>query len=142
MRTTWDRIRQAVSFELIGLLVITPLASWIFGVGMGNVGILAVIAATVATVWNYLYNLGFDHLLRWRRGHTRKTLVLRGVHAIGFEGGLLATLLPLTAWWLGISLLDAFIMDVFFAAFYIVYAFVFTWVYDTIFPAPDPVRQS
>ncbi|EKV32311.1 hypothetical protein C882_2389 [Caenispirillum salinarum AK4] len=142
MRTTWDRIRQAVSFELIGLLAITPLASWLFGVGMGEVGALAVIAATIATAWNYIYNLGFDHLLRWRRGHTRKTLVLRVVHAIGFEGGLLLALLPLIAWWLGISLVDAFVMDVFFAAFYIVYAFVFTWAYDTIFPAPDFARQT
>lgn len=142
MRTTWDRIRQAVSFELIGLLVVTPLASWIFGASMRDIGILAVAAATVATIWNYLYNLGFDHLLRWRRGSTRKTLALRVVHAIGFEVGILLVTLPLIAWWLGISLLDAFVMDVFFAVFYIAYAFVFTWAYDMIFPVPDPVGQT
>jgi uncharacterized membrane protein len=46
-------------------------------------------------------------------------------------------LMPLIAWYLGVSLLQAFMMDVSFALFYLVYAFVFNWAYDRIFPLPD-----
>jgi uncharacterized membrane protein len=62
---------------------------------------------------------------------------MRVAHAVLFEGGLLVALMPLIAWYLGVSLLQAFMMDVSFALFYLVYAFVFNWAYDRIFPLPD-----
>lgn len=142
MRSIADRIRQALSFELIGLSIVTPLASWIFGFEMMEIGGLALISATVATVWNYIYNLGFDHALRRFFGRTQKTLPLRVVHAVCFEAGLLLALLPIFAWWLDITLVQAFVMDVSFSAFYLVYAFVFTWAYDTVFPIPEPAAQE
>ncbi|KAA9009024.1 PACE efflux transporter [Histidinibacterium aquaticum] len=141
MRSTPDRIRQAVSFELIGILIVTPLFAWAFDHPMGDMGILVVLGATAATAWNYLFNLGFDHLLNWRRGDVRKTLPLRVVHAVLFEATLLVLLLPLFAWWLDVSLLAALVMEISFATFYMVYAFVFTWGYDTLFP-PQQVRQG
>lgn len=134
MRTTLDRIRQAVSFEIIGLLIATPLFAWAFGHSLEEMGVIAVLGATAATVWNYLYNLGFDHLLRRMTGTTRKTVPIRIAHAILFESTLLVLLLPLFAWWLGITLIEALVMDLSFAAFYAVYAFVFTWAYDALFP--------
>lgn len=134
MRSTTDRIRQAISFELIGILIVTPLFAWGFNHPMGDMGILVVLGATAATAWNYLFNLGFDHLLNWRRGDVRKTLPLRVVHAVLFETTLLVLLLPLFAWWLDVSLAAALMMEISFAAFYMVYAFVFTWGYDILFP--------
>ena len=98
MRSIKDRIRQAVSFELIGILIVTPIFAWAFDHPMGDMGILVVLGATAATAWNYLFNLGFDHLLNWRRGDVRKTLPLRVVHAVLFEATLLVLLLPLFAW--------------------------------------------
>ncbi|WP_274963001.1 chlorhexidine efflux transporter, partial [Thioclava electrotropha] len=81
MRSTLDRIRQAVSFELIGLLIVTPLFAWAFGHPMEEMGVLVVLGATAATAWNYLFNLAFDHLLLWRRGDVRKTMPIRISHA-------------------------------------------------------------
>lgn len=141
MRSTADRIRQAVSFEVIGLLIVTPLFAWLFKHPLDEIGVLALLGATTATMWNYLFNLGFDQLLQWWRGDLHKTLPLRAVHAIFFEGTLLLILLPVFAWWLDISLLNAFLMDLFFAAFYMAYTFVFTWGYDGLFP-PSISRQS
>ena len=142
MRSTKDRIRQAFSFELIGILIVTPLFAWGFNHPMGDMGILVVLGATVATAWNYLFNLGFDHLLNWRRGDVRKTLPLRVVHAVLFEATLLVLLLPLFAWWLGVSLAAALVMEISFAAFYMFYAFVFTWGYDILFPPQQTGRTS
>ncbi|TDH38700.1 PACE efflux transporter [Pseudohoeflea suaedae] len=134
MRSTKDRIRQALSFEIIGLIIVTPLFAWLFAHPMDQTGILVLMGATGATLWNYIFNLGFDHLLRAWRGTTSKTLPLRILHAVGFELTLLVLLLPIFAWWMGISLFEAFLIDIAFAAFYMVYAFVFTWGYDLVFP--------
>lgn len=138
MRTTADRIRQAVSFEIIGVLLSTALGTLLFDMPVESIGILAVIGATMATAWNYVFNLIFDHALLRFRGSIRKTLGLRIVHALGFELALMLAFLPVIAWWLGISLLDALVMDIAFVLFYLFYAFVFTWAYDTLFPAPEP----
>ncbi len=134
MRSTADRIRQAVSFEIIGLAVVTPLFAWIFAHPLDEMGVLALIGATLATGWNYVFNLCFDHaLMRWR-GSPRKSLALRVAHAVLFELTLLVVLLPVFAWWLEISLWAALVMDMAFALFYMGYAFVFTWGYDSLFP--------
>jgi len=95
MRTPKDRIRHAISFEIIGLALVTPLGALVFDKPMNAIGVVAIVAATVATIWNYLYNLGFDMLMQHWRGHTRKTVPLRVVHAVLFEAGLLVALLPL-----------------------------------------------
>jgi len=137
MRTTGDRIRQAVSFEVIGLLISVPLAAFVFGYSLEKTGVLGLIGATLATTWNYLFNLGFDHTLKRLTGSTRKSIKLRFLHAFSFELGLLIVFLPIIAWWMEIELLEAFLVDVSFAPFYLVYAFVFTWCYDTTFPDTD-----
>ena len=138
MRSFPDRIRQAVSFELIGLFLVTPLGALAFAMPLFDIGVVALFGATLATVWNYVFNLGFDHALLRRTGSARKTMRLRVLHALLFEAGLLALLIPFIAWYLGVGLWLAFTMDVAFAGFYIVYTFVFTWAYDSLFPIPEP----
>ncbi len=139
MRSTADRIRHAVSFEVIGLLAVIPLGSWVFGLEMHAIGVVALVSATLATLWNYVFNLGFDRMMMRWVGHTRKWPMLRVGHAVLFEVGLLAVLLPFIAWYLQIGLWTALVMDLGFAGFYLVYAFVFNWAYDLIFPIPIEV---
>lgn len=142
MRTTKDRIRQAISFELIGLLLSVPLAAMVFDFDLGRTGVLGVVGATMATAWNYVFNLVFDHGLKRFTGSTRKSVPVRFVHAISFELGLMLAFLPVISWWMGIGLLEALIVDIAFVLFYLVYAFVFTWCYDTIFPDTDGKRPA
>jgi uncharacterized membrane protein len=137
MRTARDRIRHAISFEIIGLALITPLGAWAFHMPMHDIGVLGIVGATIATLWNYIYNFGFDHIMQRVGGGTRKSTLIRALHAVVFEVGLLFVLLPLFAWYLGISLWQAFLMDVSFALFYMGYAFVFNWAYDRLFPLPE-----
>ncbi len=137
MRSISDRIRHAISFEIIGLALVTPLGAFAFGMPIADIGVVGVVSATIATGWNYLYNLGFDHVMQRMTGGTKKSMPVRVLHAVLFEGGLLLALLPLIAWYLDVSLLQAFMMDVSFALFYLVYAFVFNLAYDRIFPLPD-----
>ncbi|MFU8883570.1 MAG: chlorhexidine efflux transporter [Rhodobacterales bacterium] len=44
------------------------------------------------------------------------------------------------ALYLGVGLWAALIMDLAFAGFYLVYAFVFNRLYDLIFPIPRPLQ--
>lgn len=142
MRSTADRIRHAISFEVLALLIVTPMGAWLFDKPLHEIGVVTIVSASFATGWNYLYNLGFDHALRRLRGTVRKTVPIRVLHAVIFEIGLLFVLMPFIAWYLSISLMEAFLIDVSFALFYLIYAFVFNWVYDVIYPVPEPVRPS
>jgi uncharacterized membrane protein len=136
MRNTRDRIRHSVLFELIGLITVTPLGGWAFGVPISHFGIVAVVSTSLAMGWNYAYNLGFDHAMLRIYGDVRKSLRARIVHAGLFEFGLLCLLVPFIAWYLDVPLWQAFVMDVSLAGFYLVYAFVFNWIYDIVFPIP------
>ncbi|WP_105381342.1 PACE efflux transporter [Neorhizobium alkalisoli] len=142
MRSTLDRIRHAISFELIGLALITPLGALAFDMPVEDIGIVGVGSATLATGWNYLYNIGFDHLMRRLIGSTQKSAAVRIAHAILFELGLLIVLLPLIAWYLDVSLIHALTMDISFAVFYVIYAFVFNWAYDRLFPLPEWSKEA
>ena len=136
MRTVKDRIRHTLGFEIIGLIIFVPLASWLFGFDIQSIGLIAVAASIIATLWNYFYNLLFDHSMLKLRGNVHKTVPLRMLHAFLFEGGLLLLFLPIIAWHLGISLWKAFLMDITMATFYLVHAFVYNWIYDNVFPIP------
>jgi uncharacterized membrane protein len=137
MRTTADRIRHAILFELLGILLATPLAAFAFGMHAGDSAVIVIGGATLAMVWNYIFNLGFDHAMTRWRGTTLKTPAIRVLHAALFEAGLLIMLMPLIALYLGISLWAAFLMDIAFALFYMGYALVFNWAYDRMFPLPE-----
>lgn len=137
MRSIFDRLRHALSFEIIALLLVVPLGAFIFHMPMHDIGVVSVVSATLATLWNIAYNYIFDASMQRFTGKTRKTGSQRICHAVLFEVGLLIVLMPFIAWYLGVSLWQAFLMDVSFAVFYVVYAFVFNWAYDRLFPLAE-----
>ena len=89
----------------------------------------------VLLVWNIVFNWAFE---RWEARQTvrGRSLARRAAHAIGFEGGLVVTLVPFFAWWLDISLWQAFVLDLGLLLFFLVYTFVFNWVFDRAFGLP------
>jgi len=142
MRSARDRIRHAVGFEVIGLVAFAPLASWVFGYALHEMGLIGAVASLVAAGWNYAYNLLFDKAMLRFTGQLRKSFFVRVLHAILFELGLLVVFLPSVAWYLDISLLDALIMDIAVAGFYMAYALVYNWAYDLIFPIPATKAEA
>lgn len=137
MRSPLDRLRHAVSFEITALLLVVPLGALAFDKPMQDIGVVGIASATLAMMWNVLYNHAFDKILQHLAGHTLKSFRARILHAILFEVGLLIVLLPFIAWYLGISLWQAFVMDVSFALFYMLFALGFNWLYDILFPLPE-----
>ena len=143
MRTTADRIRHSLLFELIGLVTCTPLASWILDKGLVQIAALSIMLSLTAMCVNYIYNLLFDlTLVRLGRPVNVRPIWMRVIHAMLFEASLLFFTIPMVAWWLDMTLLTAFLTDMGFTLFFLIYAFVYNWVYDVVFPMPEksPVR--
>jgi uncharacterized membrane protein len=133
-RSLRDRIRMALAFEIIGLLLLVPVTTYLLDKPLLHLGGLAVIMSLLATWWNYQFNLWFDRYYLIPRGRWQKTLGERVWHALAFEAGLLLLFLPLTAWLLAISLWQALLLDLAFMLFYLVYGYLYHWGYDRVFP--------
>lgn len=122
-------------YEGIAIVAASAGLSLMSGQGLDHSGPLAVIASVIAVLWNLSFNALFE---RWesRQAVRGRSLGRRIAHAIGFEGGLVAFLVPVFAWWLGVSLWEALLMDLGLVVFFLIYTFVFNWVFDAIFGLP------
>lgn len=126
-------------YELVAIVLTTLLLKLMSNGGTAESMALAVAVSILAVVWNLVFNSLFE---RWEasRKKTGRSVKVRVLHAIGFEGGLLLSLIPLVAWWYGISLWQALLMDLGLLIFFLVYTFAFTWVFDRVFGLPASAR--
>lgn len=133
------RVLYVTLYELIAIGAATLGLALLSGQGMSHSGVLAVAASVIAVLWNLAFNWMFE---RWESRQTQRgrTVARRIAHAIGFEGGLVLALVPLMAWWFGISLWQALVMDFGLIVFFLCYTFVFNWVFDQVFGLPASAR--
>lgn len=134
MRTFRDRVRHALLFEAVALAIFIPGSAALFDQPMEHMGVIGIVSATIATLWNFVFNLGFDRALLRLRGSVDKTMAMRVAHTLLFEAGLVVMLIPMIAWYLGISLWAALLMDIAIVIYYLVYGFLFNIAYDHLFP--------
>ncbi|AMO94448.1 bacterial Transmembrane Pair family protein [Collimonas fungivorans] len=128
---TWrERAVHALIFEVLAVALTAPVLSWVMKMPMAHAGLLTLMISLVAMTWNMIFNSLFDRIERhWR---LVRTMAMRMVHATAFEAGLVAIVVPLVAWWLDMSLLDALILDIGLLLFFLPYTFVFNLVYDKL----------
>lgn len=126
------RLIYVCAYELIAVLIVTG-ALLLLGHDLSDSGLTAIVSSVIALVWNYLWTTMFE---AWeaRQISTTRTVLRRIAHAVGFEGGLILFLVPVMAWLLGISLLEAFLLDLGILVFFLCYTFVFAWLFDLILP--------
>jgi uncharacterized membrane protein len=134
MRTFRDRVRHALLFEAVALAIFIPGSAVLFNQPLDHMGVIGVASATLATLWNFIFNVGFDRAMLRLRGSIEKSMADRVVHTLLFEAGLVVMLIPLIAWYLGIGLWAALLMDIAIVTFYLIYGFLFNMAYDRIFP--------
>ncbi len=141
MKTRTRRIVQAVLYELIAVAAVGPALALLFKEPMASTVGLAVLMSTVALAWNYIFNTWFE---RWegRQEVKGRSFRRRLVHGIGFEGGLVVMLVPVMAWWLNTSLVNALVADLGVLAFFFVYAVAFTWAFDRVFGLPESAASN
>ena len=132
MSATTRRIVYVIAYELVGILAVTFGLSAL-GFDGGQSGAVAIASSTVAVTWNFIWTSMFEAWERRQESQTR-TVKRRIVHAIGFEGGLTCFLIPVVAWVLKVSLLEAFFLQASILVFFLIYTFVFMWIFDKIWP--------
>lgn len=113
----------AVSLSIAGLAVFTDHE-------VARLSGTMIVIATMAMCWNYLFNLIFDYFVKGER--VERTVMVRVVHVLLFEAGLLLATVPVMAVMLGVNLWQAFIMDIGVTIFVTVYAFVYNLTYDHV----------
>lgn len=129
-KTLAERVAHAAGFEALALLICAPLGAWILDRPVLDIGVLAVILSTTAMLWNMAYNFGFDRC--WPASRVARTLSVRVLHAIGFEGGLALMCVPISAYMLDLSLVRAFGVEIGFLLFMLPYTLAYNWVYDLV----------
>lgn len=127
-RSLRERLFHAVIFEVVAIGLCAPLGAWLLDYPLAHIGLLTLMISLIAMGWNVLFNAAFDHAQR-RIGFDR-TLAARAAHSVIFEIGLLLAVVPLAAWWLGIGLWQAFVLDIGITLFFLPYTFFFNWTYD------------
>ena len=122
-------------YELIAIVAATLGFMLFTGRDAAHSGVISVISSVLAIVWNVVFNHLFE---RWesRQAVRGRSVARRVAHAIGFEGGLALLLVPVLAWWFGVGLWEALLMDLGLLIFFLVYTFVFNWSFDRLFGLP------
>ena len=141
MQGVMRRVVYVGLYEAIAIVLTSVLLALMSGGDAKDSVWLAVAISVLAIFWNLLFNTLFE---RWeaKRGKTGRSLALRIGHAVGFEGGLLMSLIPLVAWWYSVSLWQALLMDIGLLVFFLVYTFVFNWLFDVVFGLPASALQG
>ncbi|HEY3046089.1 MAG TPA: multidrug/biocide efflux PACE transporter [Polaromonas sp.] len=125
-----ERFFHALGFEVLAIAICAPLGAWLLDYSLAHMGLLTLMISLVAMSWNMVFNTLFDRAQR-RMGF-RRTLWARAIHAVLFEIGLILAVVPLAAWWLGIGLWQALVLDIGIVLFFLPYTFAFNWTYDRV----------
>ena len=129
-KTLTERVIHAVSFEGLATLILAPTAAWLMQRSVLEMGGLSVLLATLAMVWNLIYNAAFDRL--WPVSRVVRTLKVRALHAIGFESGFILIGVTAVALILGVSLIQSFMLEIGFMLFFLPYTMLFNWIWETL----------
>lgn len=136
---TLRRILYAISFEAGGILLSAALLLLMAETTAGSSLVFSILASTVAMLWNLAFNAMFE---AWETRQTTRgrSLKRRIAHALLFEAGLVLALLPLTAWWFSVTLVQALAYEAVLIAAFLIYTWAFTWAFDRIFGLPASAR--
>ena len=135
LQGAWRKLVYISLYELIAIVIASTGLAAGAGASLERAGVIAVVSSVIAVVWNLVYNTLFE---RWeaRQIVRGRSVRRRMAHAIGFELGFLVVLVPLFAWWFGIGLHHALVLEIGLALFFLVYTFVFNWTFDKTFGLP------
>ena len=129
-RSLYERIFQVVLFEGLAVGIFSPVLSWIVDKPLGETTALTVAISVTAMLWGFAFNSFFGILISHASNKVQKWK--RVIHALGFETGLVLIAVPLSAWWLQMTLVEALLMDLGLLLVFLPYTFCFYWAYDTL----------
>lgn len=123
-----ERVFHAVIFEVTANVIIALSLAWLMNVSVLQSGSLSVISALTATVWNFIFNKLFDSLQK--KHQFQRTFLVRAILAVGFETGLIISLIPVAMVMLNLTVTEAFFVEIGLVLFFLPYTMLFNWLYD------------
>lgn len=135
------RVVYISAFEISGTIISAFMLAYLSGAAASHTGPLAIMISTTAVTVNLVYNWLFE---RWesRQAARTRSFARRLLHAAGFQTTLVMFLIPLIAWWMEISLIQALLLDAVLIVFFPIYMFAYNWAFDGIFGLPDSVTKG
>ena len=129
------KIIQAISFEVLAVIMVSPFVAMLFGKSLSNAAGLSILLSFLALFWNFAFNTLFE---AWeiRQVNRQRTVKRRIIYAVGFEAGFAVLVVPVVAYWLNITWQAALITDLGLMLFFMFYQFGFQWAFDKIFGVP------
>ena len=129
------KIIQAISFEVLAVIMVSPFVAMLFGKSLSNAAGLSILLSFLALFWNFAFNTMFE---AWeiRQVNRKRTIKRRIIHAVGFEAGFAILVVPVVAYWLNITWQAALVTDLGLMLFFMFYQFGFQWAFDKIFGVP------
>ncbi len=100
---------------------------------------MSLAVSAISAFWNFLWNTIFEAMER-RFGWKGRPARVRILQAVCFEGGLALIVIPVMAWWFGITFLEALATEISVLAFLLLFTFAFNWLFDRIAGLPDSAR--
>ncbi len=138
-----DRLRYAVLFEFILIVLMGVALSALSDRSFFDTGMLAAILSVIAVVVALLYNYARDRIdAHFGRVPTERSTPGRIAHAIGLEIALVFTSLPAIMWWMEWGFSKALLFDLTAVALIVIYTYVFTLIYDKVFPVPQDTQPG
>ncbi|MGF6147699.1 Predicted membrane protein [Kingella potus] len=124
----YERIFHSVLYEIssVAFAALVLLAFTDHRIGAVSGAMLAVITASM--LWNFVFNILFDRIVKGRR--ELRGPRIRLVHTLLFEGGLVLLTTPILAYMLDLTLVQAFVTDIGITLAVMAYTYVFNWAYD------------
>jgi len=129
-RSLYERIFQVLLFEGLAISIFSPVLSWVVDKPLGDATALTVAISIIAMVWGFAFNSLFGILIFYASNKVQKWK--RVIHALGFETGLVLIAVPLSAWWLQMTFVEALLMDLGLLLVFLPYTFCFYWAYDMV----------
>lgn len=136
LRTTRERIAQAVAYEVGWILLAAPLYAFLFNQSAMQSTALVLALSAVTIAWSPIHNALFD-IAEWRlcaRIASDRPTLLRLVHAFSLEASSIVVTAPVIMVVGGHGLLEAIAIDIGLTILDTIYAYAFHFAYDKARP--------
>lgn len=129
-RSITERIFHACTFEFFAIIFTMLIGIFLLNKPISSMGIVSVLISVTALLLNILFNWLFDKLFPFVNGN--RPVKIRILHALGFEATLVLFTVPMLAYILKVSFLEAFMIEAGLLVFFLFYTYLYNWGYDQI----------
>lgn len=140
IRNFRERVIQATSFEVVGVLLFTNLLAFALDREAGESMILLIAMSVAAVCLTGGFNHVFDTIEYKRTGRVAsdRPQTVRVIHTVLLECVIALATIPMLKYSMDLSWTDALLADIVLLVFYAGYGYVFHVIYDRLRPVRKP----